>query len=399
MTGTPESAEAPAPAPPVAQVQEPPVDPVPAAPAESGERPAGLGGRIRALRERYPRTEIALFFFLGFAYTLLTLGRIDDWGLLSRHGAYLCVLGLLLLVELRGGRLERPAWLARVWRYREEIIHFLLGNLLSAYTLFFFKSASGLTSLLFMVGLFGLLVANDLPRFRARGPVVRVALYSLCLTCYLTCVLPVAAGRLSAEQFTWAVGLASVGVGAGFVLAWGGRGEVRAVARRVLAPGLGVQVALLLLNGLRVIPPVPLAVQASGIYHGVERVGREYRLQHERPWWRVWHRGDQDFRARAGDRVYYFVRIFAPTHFREQVVVRWYYEEPEQGWVERGRTRLGIQGGREQGFRTYAYKAHYEPGEWRVSVETEDGREIGRLDFTVRPDERQGERAFQVDRG
>ena len=48
---------------------------------------------------------------------------------------------------------------------------------MSAYTLFFFKSASGLTSILFLIVMLGLLVANELPRFRQLGPVVRLGLF------------------------------------------------------------------------------------------------------------------------------------------------------------------------------------------------------------------------------
>jgi hypothetical protein len=54
--------------------------------------------------------------------------------------------------------------------------------------------------------------------------------------------------------------------------------------------------------------------------------------------------------------------------------------------------------GRERGFSGYAYKQNWRPGQWRVAVETADGREIGRRAFSVREDdEPQTNRAMATD--
>ncbi|MGQ0696128.1 MAG: DUF2914 domain-containing protein, partial [Nitrospiraceae bacterium] len=42
--------------------------------------------------------------------------------------------------------------------------------------------------------------------------------------------------------------------------------------------------------------------------------------------------------------------------------------------------------GREGGYRAYSFKQWLNPGDWRVDVETEDGRLIGRV--SVRVEER-----------
>ena len=55
-----------------------------------------------------------------------------------------------------------------------------------------------------------------------------------------------------------------------------------------------------------------------------------------------------------------------------------------------------IVGGREEGFGGYAYKQNWSPGDWRVAIETEDGREIGRTRFEIRPDPQTDERVFDV---
>ncbi|HQV47575.1 MAG TPA: DUF2914 domain-containing protein, partial [Nitrospira sp.] len=44
---------------------------------------------------------------------------------------------------------------------------------------------------------------------------------------------------------------------------------------------------------------------------------------------------------------------------------------------------LKIAGGREGGYRAYTFKQGLDVGDWRVDVETEDGRVIGRVPVHV----------------
>jgi hypothetical protein len=47
------------------------------------------------------------------------------------------------------------------------------------------------------------------------------------------------------------------------------------------------------------------------------------------------------------------------------------------------RIPISITGGREKGYRWYTTKRRVQPGEWRVNVETEDGRVLGRITFVA----------------
>jgi hypothetical protein len=164
--------------------------------------------------------------------------------------------------------------------------------------------------------------------------------------------------------------------------------DQRRVLRQALLPSLGVQGALLTLFLLRLLPPVPLSLMDIGIYHDVTRdPSGAYLVSHEpAPWWKPWVSDDRDFRARAGDRVYCFFRVFAPARFEDQVRVRWSYREPGRGWLPSDAVPIVVRGGREHGFAGFTYKQNWRPGEWRVAVETTDGREIGRRGFVVRDD-------------
>ncbi|MGQ0507602.1 MAG: DUF2914 domain-containing protein [Myxococcaceae bacterium] len=359
--------------------------------------------RIQAYREEHEKAEIAVFFLAGFLFDVFTLSRIDDWLTLGQQAAYLFVLGMLLAFEQRYelNVAKPPSWLTKAWRFSKDAIHFLFGSLLSSFALFYFKSASGLAALAFLAVLFSLLLANELPRFRSLGPSLRFGLYAFCLVSYFAYLLPMLVGRVRAVLFVSAVAISAVPLlflyrklascnGAGYAL------------KVVGLPGVGVLAALLGLYFVRAIPPVPLSVQFMGIYHGVEKDSAKgnYRLYHQRPDWRLWHNGDQLFVQRPGDLPYTFVRVFAPNRFVDSVRFRWSHDDPAKGWTDLGLSPpVKLTGGRDQGFRLYRRPDKAWPGNWRVQVETEDGRTIGFVGFRIEaapPDA--AEPVYRVDR-
>ncbi|WP_224243409.1 DUF2914 domain-containing protein [Hyalangium gracile] len=374
-----------------------PADPDDAVPtAKTGT----LMERVQEWRKKNELLEMAAFFFIGFIYDVVTLSRIDDTLTMVQQFVYLGVLATLLVLEQRHPEgTEPPKALAKVWKWREDAIHFFFGSLLSSYTLFFFKSASGLTAFLFLVLMFGLMVANELPHFRQIGPVVRVALFSLCVSMYFSYVLPVVIGKANFWVFLLAQVLAGGAIFGVMKLLrrWNVLDQLQAI-RQIALPGFGVLVALLLFFVVRVLPPVPLAVTFSGIYHAVEKKGGAYHLSHQPKWWKFWHKGDQDFAARPGDKAYYFFSIFAPKGFDSYSVnVRWYHDHPSKGWTNVSTVPLKILNkGIERGYRTFAYTSNPKPGDWRVVVETEDGHEISRLSFSVEEDTSAEPRQFEV---
>ncbi|HUM11391.1 MAG TPA: DUF2914 domain-containing protein [Myxococcaceae bacterium] len=327
------------------------------------------------------------------------VGRIDETPVLLQQAAYLLATGLLLGAMLRIEllHLEPVGWLRRPWRYLEHATHFMLGTLLNAFILFYVKSGSGVTAVLFLVLISLLLLVNEHPRFHRLGPVVLFGLYSFALTSYLAYLLPVLAGHLRSWMFFAASGLSILPILllARLMARWGE--DRRRAFRRAVGPAIGVQALLLVLFVFHLVPPVPLSVRSLGVWHRVEREGAEFslsRLPRSR-WADLWRKDERVFLARPGDRVFVFTRIFAPHNFRDQVRVRWAKWE-RGGWTESDAIPLRIVGGREEGFGGYAYKQNWSAGDWRVAIETEDGREIGRIRFEIRPDPEAGERVFDV---
>jgi len=356
-------------------------------------RAAAPDSMLQRLKGRFARNErdIAVAFFVGgFLFDIVTVGRVDAWFTIAQQAAYLLAIGAVLVHILleQGAPAPDPASLSRVKRwyyeYRSAALHFALGALLNLYAIFFFKSSSLLVSFGFLAFLVLLLLANESRRFKSLGLHVKFALLGLCSLSFAAIVVPIAVGSIGTVVF---VASMAVGVLPAGALTWWVRrrrpAHFPALRRQMLLPLGGVLLAFLVAYLLRVIPPAPLSIPFIGVYHHVERTSAGYVLQHEREWWRFWHHGDQYFRAQPGDRLFVFFRVFSPARFADRVQMRWYWEPGGRGWLLQDTIPIDIVGGREEGFRGYGFKSNYQPGRWKVQVETTDSREIGRVYFTV----------------
>jgi hypothetical protein len=165
----------------------------------------------------------------------------------------------------------------------------------------------------------------------------------------------------------------------------------------VLVPAVAVHLLFVLAYYTNLIPPVPVAVKKIGVYYGVEKSEGKYLGKHLRPFWKVWDRGSQEFLAREGDKVHVLLSVFSPARFEDQVFLRWWHEGTDGKWRLEDSIPLSILGGREEGFRGYGVKQFYGLGAWRVTVETNDGREVGRIGLNVVRDASMEEREFKTD--
>lgn len=350
--------------------------------AEAPGVSTGTLERIRLYAARNEARLSAAFFIAGFLFDIVTLGRIDSWLTIGQQAAYLVVVTLVLMHMLRtqaqpAADPSSPSRMKRwYYEYRNPAIHFLLGALLSAYTLFYFKSSSLLVSFGFLAVLLALLVANELPRFKALGLPFKFALLALCWLSFFAYVVPTLIGQTGLLVFLLSMGVGCVPLVALSLLHPDRR-------KQVLVPLGCVVIVFLGFYLFRLIPPVPLSIPFMGVYHGVERTDEGYKLTHERPAWRIWHNGDQHFNAQGGDRVFVYFRIFSPGRFSDQVLMRWYFRDAARGWMLQDTVPIKIVGGREEGFRGYAFKSNYQFGEWKVQIETLDAREIGRIYFDL----------------
>jgi hypothetical protein len=340
-----------------------------------------------------------VMFAAGFLFDLATMRRIDAWTDLAIQLFYLAALTVLLIYQHREarGQWKPPARIERLWTHNVEVLHFFYGGLLSAYVVLYLKSSTRARPLVFFLLLVALMFFNEMPQVRRAGYRLRLGLYAFCVISFLNYFVPLLIGRMSGWVFLLALSLS-----AGFVWLVADRlaapgADHKAVRARLFAPALAVCLAIGGLYIFRLIPPVPLSVQFQGMYHDVRREDGAFLLTYERPpLFLFWREDSRPFRKRPGDRMHYFVRVFAPTRFRHEVFARWEYKGTQGGWRARDRIRLPVVGGRAQGFRAYAVKSNFEPGRWRVTAETEDGRAMAAVTFRVEEDDRATERAWRT---
>lgn len=412
-----------------------------------------------------------VLFVLGVTWDAFTLGRIDYWLDNLIYAAYLLGLGVVLVLDHRAARGRLPALLVRARPITRLGVHFLLGGLLSAYVIYYFQSAATWLATLWLVGIGGLLVANEFFARLIGTAGLRLALYLLCCFSFLLFWIPVATGLMGRGVSLLAGGGALVGTTLVLLLmewsprgtvavvgrAWGGvvevgerlgqpaprrideaaralveearrrwRGffpvresaeeEVEAhdeavdprldrlrrdpVARAIwqLAPTVrygsyaaswgGLLLVLLVLDLAGAIPPVPLSTLSMGVYREVRMSGESATLRYERPpWWRPFDTDDRRFRLRTSDRACVFAPVYAPRRISPRLYHRWeFWSEEDRGWVwtrDQG-TWVQATGGRQKGSMHFTCKRNgLRPGLWRVSVETEDARVLGRLRFQM----------------
>jgi hypothetical protein len=350
--------------------------------------------------EFYQRHEVLVsmtMFASGFLIDIYTIKRIDSRVGLIQQGIYLIILGTLLTLEIRlkSGRLTLSKRGEKFWQYHNLIVHFLFGALLSLYTIFYYTSASALTSFLFILLLLALMLTNEFGKIRKVGLTVRVTLYSICTLSYFSFFYPILLGRIGVLPF-WLGILSSILV---LTLIWmfNFRGS-QSLKKQVPLPALLVHLFFLFAYYTSLIPPVPVAVKKIGVYYEVQRVKKHFVGSHLRPFWDITQLGQPElFKVRTGDKVIVLVSIFSPARFKDQVYLRWYFKHKIEGWVLEDTIPLTILGGRKEGFRGYGSKQFYKLGNWRVIVETSDGREVGRINIKLKKDKSTDKRTFKTD--
>lgn len=357
-----------------------------------------LRARARSVKEALVRHIGLVGFFGGFIYDSITLRRIDkvfDNVLLA---LYLVVLGVLLALERRMEWHRRvPRWVAEYPRALELATQFFFGGLFSAYVVFYFKSAGGLGSLLFMLLLAGAMVVNEfLDGALRRLETLRVGLYFFTAFSFFLFSIPVFTGVMNPFMWVPAAG-AAAGMCLLVVLAThaGGRGELpsflggtslreRLVFHGGMMATLTLCLALLAKFGL--IPPVPLSVTERVVAHSVERQGDGYHLTVDRGGWtRTLTLRPPRVRWAEGEAVVVFTAVFAPKDTSLELTHRWQRRDGDGPWTdtEPKPIRVSVMGGRAGGYRTYTRKRRVHPGDWRVLVETDDERVIGTVRFDV----------------
>ena len=344
----------------------------------------------------------AVAFFGGFIWDAMTLGRsiqtLDLWILL---GYLLAAAGLLVLMGRRGslrGIVPGPAAAispdthavgespAAAGSATAKVLHwvrhegpafalqFLFGSLFSALFIFYFLSSSYLPGFLLVLALLALLVANEFLEDHYNRFTLTWALFGLCAILFLNFAIPHVMGSIHPIWF-----YLSTAAGVGLVY---GLKALSPKAQGALWPLYTAALALVGLYLLNAIPPVPLVKKNMVICRNLEKSEGVYHGEIEQPpFYLFWRKSETLVRQRAGEKIFCFTSVFAPSGLQCTLYHTRRFDDPHKGWVETSRIGFPIHGGRKDGFRGFTYKRTLPPGHWEVRVETEGGRVVGSVRF------------------
>ncbi len=346
-------------------------------------------GRSRRFLSRYVRHISTAAFVAGFLFDNLTLTRIDapltEWAL-GTHLS-LATLGILLFQVCESGFVRCRAFL-RLGAFLPIVIQFSFGALASGFFIFFSRSGTLATSYPFLLFLGALLIGNEILRTRYARLAFQLAVFFVMLLSFSALFVPVFWGKMGAGIFLASAALALIVFRLFLlVLSWIAGERLRQSRRAVFLSVWGIAAFFVVLYFWNIIPPIPLSVKHIGVYHTVERKGSDYRVSFEQEKsFFLFDTSSRTFHARAGEPVYVFSSVFAPTKLQTTIFHEWYYYDAGEGkWRLASRIPFAIVGGRDAGYRVWSMKTEATPGQWRVDVVTSRGQIVGRLAFTVVP--------------
>lgn len=349
----------------------------------------------RKLSDFFP----VIFFFGGFVWDALTIGRNVVASDLAIFAGYLLIAAIILYTISRPSyilansiqQLEKlPAWLPNLFKtaikstYKRLhypnlpyfLLQFIYGNLLSALFILYFKSANHWLAWLMALILGVILVANEYLEDEYKQFTLSWALFGFCAMLLFNFALPFLIGSIHALWF-----YLSTLLGAGFAY-WLYKKTPQHLGS--ITPVWVISAALMLAYAVDMIPPVPLVKREIAVGYALNKIDGNYQLtQQAAPWWIFWRDTSNDLEVTAGQRVVCFSSVFAPRGLKTRLYHRWQYHDDTNGWQTRSLASFSLSGGRANGFRGYTYKQGLQAGDWKVSVETENEKTIAVISFHV----------------
>lgn len=348
---------------------------------------ATLGDKALNIYQEHEKIAAPTAFLGGVTYDSLTITRIDR---LFENLIILLYLVLLGAAIVAYARMERGTLKWNLMKKYDDYLHlaiqFLMGGLLSVYTIFYFRSTTLSRSGLFVLLLVALLLANEFLTDRLLNRNLLVVLYFFVWLSFCVFFVPVMVGHMSDFVF-YASSLISLFPALGLLYFiyhpdWlENIGQIVTHSASILLLCFGI----FFLYGQNLIPPIPLSMEEGGAYYEITRSNGKFHLTYDRPsFYEFLETSADPFYWTEGEPVYCFVSIFAPTDFQTNVRHEWQrYDAEESAWITTDNLNYEIQGGRRGGYRGYTFKRNVQPGSWRVNVWTMGDRLVGRVSFEI----------------
>ena len=343
--------------------------------------------RIRKFINEYERYLSPAALFAGFVFDNFTLTRIDLFfnNLILFFYLIVACVGIVF-IQLHDNNVVRGFIATKAAPLVPLFIQFAFGGLFSGYLIFFSRSASLAVSWFFVLLLLALLVGNEFFRKHYKGLVFQISIFYFALFSFAIFYIPIIVGSIGASVFLLSglVSLTAIWLLL-YLLQRVIPKKIKAKKHLLSVSILSVFLVINFLYFANIIPPIPLSLKDSGVYHYIEK-GKEggYVVRSEMKKWYELNLFGENINIKQGEPVYVYSAVFSPTNLNTNILHKWqYYDEKREEWVTSSNIRFPIIGGRDGGYRGYSFKKNVFPGRWRVDVTTERGQVLGRVYFKI----------------
>ncbi|MFC1492662.1 DUF2914 domain-containing protein [candidate division KSB1 bacterium] len=338
----------------------------------------------------------AAAFVAGLGWDSLTMTRIDRLFDNIFLLGYLVILGgMIILTNFIEKGLIRNNLLLRFKKWYPFAIQFFLGGLFSGYTVFYFQSASLTKASLFFLIIAVMLIINEFLEKKYTNLYLQISLYFLANLSFFIFFIPVIFSTMGLHTFIIA-GIISLIIVEGIVYLFQKKdiyGHYRQLIASRMIPFL-LFFIIAFFYSMNWIPPVPLSLKFSGMYHNAVKVTDEpgrlmYELEYRKPpWYKPWQKSDEVIYQNTSGKAYCFSAVFASTDLKTSIYHHWMrYSDSDEEWLTTDEIKCDIRGGREEGYRGYSFKEKLVSGYWRVDIRTESYQLLGRLEFEISDEE------------
>lgn len=346
---------------------------------------------LEGIKTWYERNEqkISLFgIFLGFIVDSLTLRGVDRLPETVVLFVYLLItaVGIIVLQRLEEKMpVEQERGRTHFWTV--FLMQFALGGLFSAFFIFYFRSAVFEISFPLLVILFGGLIFNELFKKKVSHLVFQSSVLFFALCSFSIFFVPTILKHISVWTFLLGLLFASLLFYVFmFVASKYIRRTFEAKRKKILLSASSILAAFILFYIGNIIPPLPLVMKDSGVYHSVTRtINGQYIVTKEKSRLFDWIDLRQTIHVSSPKPVYVWSAIYSPVKLNTTIIHSWKkFDGTKNRWVEVGDIPIQIVGGRNNGYRLYSVYPFVSEGAWSVDVKTATGQIMGRIKFDVK---------------
>ncbi len=330
----------------------------------------------------------------GFIFNIFALTRVDEFWENFWIVIHLLIVAVAIILlnrdENEGAKsITKNVAPSKLHFWLVTVLQFTFGGLFGTFIVFYFRSAVITVAWPFFVILGLAFIANERFKHHFTRLGFQICFFFFSVYLFFIFFIPVITHEISPRMFLLA-GAASLVVLCALLLLLQvfARERFRSHVKSVLAFVFGIVILVNCLYFLHLIPPLPLALHDSGVYHSVSRTKEgTYTVMAEPspyPAFSLERFRTPLFHTKPGGLVYAYSAVYAPKAFTTPVIHEWqHYDSETKKWRVVSTVQLTAVGGREGGFRTYSIQAHLPAGKTRVNIRTESGQLIGRLHFNL----------------